>query len=57
VDGFFSLNSQTVDLPILPLRYRVLVRISEGLRQAAGRFPWLAKGADSLYVTAQRDGT
>jgi SAM-dependent methyltransferase/uncharacterized protein YbaR (Trm112 family) len=54
VDGYFSLNPQTVDLPLLPLRYQAIVRTSERLRHAADSHPWLATVADSLYVSAQR---
>jgi SAM-dependent methyltransferase/uncharacterized protein YbaR (Trm112 family) len=53
VDGYFSINPQAVDLPLLPLRYRLIVRTSEHLRHVADRLPWLAAVADSLYVSAR----
>ena len=53
VDGFFSLNPQAVDLPALPVRYRLIVRVSDALRRGSDRFPWLASVADSLYVRAR----
>jgi SAM-dependent methyltransferase/uncharacterized protein YbaR (Trm112 family) len=54
VDGYFSLNPQTVDLSLLPLRYQAVVRTSDHLRQASARHPWLMAVADSLYLSAQR---
>jgi ubiquinone/menaquinone biosynthesis C-methylase UbiE/uncharacterized protein YbaR (Trm112 family) len=54
VDGYFSLNVQTADLPLLPLRFRAIVRTSEWLRHMAERFPSLVRVADSLYVSAHR---
>ena len=55
VDGYFSLNVQPSDMHLLPARYRALVRTSEGLRWASGKFPPLAKVADSLYISAKRE--
>jgi hypothetical protein len=55
VDGYFSLNVQPSDLHLLPARYRVLVHASERLRRLSGEIPWLAKGADSLYVNSRRE--
>lgn len=54
VDGFFSLNVQPSDIHLLPARYRMLVRCSEGLRGISRTVPLLAKVADSLYVNARR---
>jgi len=54
VDGFFSLNAQPADLPLLPRRYRAVVRASEALRRASRVVPGLWRVADSLYVTAER---
>ena len=54
VDGFFSLNVQTADLPLLPLRFRALVHTSESLRHLAERIRPLVGVADSLYVLARR---
>ena len=52
VDGYFSVNAQSADLPLLPARYRAVVRSSEWLRRLAERFPPLVGVADSLYVSA-----
>lgn len=54
VGGYFSLNPQTVDLSLLPLRYQAVVRTSDRLRLASERHPWLVPVADSLYLSAQR---
>jgi SAM-dependent methyltransferase/uncharacterized protein YbaR (Trm112 family) len=54
VDGYFSLNPQTVDLSLLPLRYQAVVRTSDRLREASERHSWLVSVADSLYVSAQK---
>jgi SAM-dependent methyltransferase/uncharacterized protein YbaR (Trm112 family) len=54
VDGYFSLNPQTIDLSLLPLRYQAVVRTSDGLREASERHPWLVSVADSLYLSAQK---
>ncbi len=49
-DGYFSLNSQAADLHLLPFPYRLVVRISEWLREKSLVWPWLVGVADSLYV-------
>lgn len=54
VDGYLTLNPQPADLPLLPRRYRALVRTSEALRRLSGRLPFMRYAADSLYVTARR---
>jgi SAM-dependent methyltransferase/uncharacterized protein YbaR (Trm112 family) len=54
VDGYFSLNPQTVDLSLLPLRYQAVVRTSDALREASERHPWLVSVADSLYLSARK---
>jgi SAM-dependent methyltransferase/uncharacterized protein YbaR (Trm112 family) len=54
VDGFLTLNPQPADLPLLPRRYRALVRSSEGLRRLSERLPFLVHAADSLYVAARK---
>ena len=51
-DGFFTLNPQTSDLDLLPARYRLLVRVSDGLKRASGRVPPLVNLADSVNVRA-----
>jgi len=54
VDGYFSLNVQPSDQHLLPARYRAIVHVSEELRRASDRVPFLAQVADSLYVNARR---
>lgn len=54
VDGFLTLNPQPADLPLLPRRYRALVRGSEALRRLSGRLPFLVNAADSVYVAARK---
>jgi SAM-dependent methyltransferase len=54
IDGFFSLNAQAADLPLLPPRSRAVVRASELLRRAGRAVPRLTLVADSLYVRAQK---
>jgi SAM-dependent methyltransferase len=51
-DGFFALNAQAADLPLLPRRHRAVVRASELLR----RVPALRTVADSVWVEAVRTG-
>jgi SAM-dependent methyltransferase len=54
VDGFFSVNAQPADIPLLPARYRLLVRVSEAIRSLTTRAPWLVQIADSVYVSSAR---
>lgn len=56
VDGFFNLNSQLRDLPLLPLKSRVIVRTSEALRKLSGYLPPLIYVADSINVEATATG-
>jgi SAM-dependent methyltransferase len=54
VDGFLTLNPQPADLPLLPRRYRALVRASEAYRRASGRLPGLVQFADSVFAASRR---
>jgi hypothetical protein len=54
VDGFFSVNAQPADIPLLPARYRLLVRVSEAFRGLTAHVPWLVQVADSAYVSSAR---
>jgi SAM-dependent methyltransferase len=54
VDGFFSLKAQAADLPLLPLRSRVVVRASETMRATSRWLPLLGGLADSLYISSRR---
>jgi SAM-dependent methyltransferase len=53
VDGFFSINAQSADLDLLRPSHRALVHASSFLRRCATRFPWLIRGADSVYVNSR----
>lgn len=53
VDGFFSLNPQAADLPLLRPWARAVVRASEALRRLSDVVPGLTYMADSLYVQSQ----
>lgn len=50
VDGFFSLNAQPSDLDLMTPVGKVVVGVSEMLKRATRRFPWLLLVADSLYL-------
>jgi SAM-dependent methyltransferase len=54
VDGYFSINPQTTDLPALPWKFRALVRASEFLRKLSRKLPWLSLMADSLFACATK---
>jgi SAM-dependent methyltransferase len=56
VDGFFTINPQPADAHLLPWKFRMVVWLSETLRQLSDRLPVLAHVADSLYVSARRVG-
>jgi SAM-dependent methyltransferase len=53
-DGFFTLNPQPADLPLLLRRHRAVVHASEALRRLSGRVPLLVNVADSVYAIVQR---
>ena len=53
VDGFLTLNPQPADLPLLPPRYRALVRLSEAYRTTSRTLPWLVNAADSVYAASR----
>jgi SAM-dependent methyltransferase len=53
-DGFLTLNPQPADLDLLSPRHRPVVRLSEALRRASARAPFLVRIADSVVVTAVR---
>jgi SAM-dependent methyltransferase/uncharacterized protein YbaR (Trm112 family) len=56
VDGFFNLNPQPRDLPLLPLKSRLMVHTSEALRKLSTYLPPLIYVADSIYVEATATG-
>jgi len=53
VDGIFTLNAQAADIPLLPARFRALVRTSEAVRRLSQRVPALVHVADSLFAHAR----
>jgi SAM-dependent methyltransferase len=52
VDGFLSLNAQLVDLDLLRLGQRTLVRLSHLGRRLSRSQTWLIHAADSVYVNS-----
>lgn len=50
VEGFFSLGSQLSDVDLLPLRYKIVVYLSNILSGLAMRFPFLINFADSIFI-------
>jgi len=55
VDGFFGLGIQATDLDLLPLRYRLVVKLSRQLTRVSTMLPFLISVADSLYVNALKN--
>jgi SAM-dependent methyltransferase/uncharacterized protein YbaR (Trm112 family) len=53
-DGYFTLNSQVSDIPLMPRRYRLVIFLSEILRKSSLKIPLLTYLADSLCITAER---
>ena len=53
-DGYFSLNPQSTDKDLLPRRYRLIVSLSDFLRNLSKHLPGLKYLADSLYVESVR---
>jgi SAM-dependent methyltransferase len=49
-DGFLTLNPQPADLDLLSRRHRAVVRVSEALRRASRKAPFLVAVADSVNV-------
>jgi hypothetical protein len=49
-DGFLTINPQVADLDLLPARSRAVVRVSDALRRASTRAPFLVEVADSVIV-------
>ena len=57
VDAYFGLGIQGSDLPLLPLRSRMVVRASEALRRVSRVIPALKYAADSVYLESTATGT
>jgi SAM-dependent methyltransferase len=53
-DAFLSLNAQRSDLPLMPRRYRALIRASLLLTRASGIVPGLRYLADSVWLESRR---
>jgi len=49
-DGYFGLNMQYSDIDLMPVRYKIVVGLSEGLRLASRRFRPLSQFADSVFL-------
>jgi 2-polyprenyl-3-methyl-5-hydroxy-6-metoxy-1,4-benzoquinol methylase len=49
-DGFLTINPQVADLDLLPVRSRAVVHVSDVLRRASSRAPFLVEVADSVIV-------
>lgn len=52
-DGFLTINPQMTDLDLLPRPYRLVVRLSDALRRASARAPFLVRVADSVVVSVR----
>jgi SAM-dependent methyltransferase/uncharacterized protein YbaR (Trm112 family) len=55
VDGYFGLGIQPADIDLLPRRYRIVVRMSEALRQLSQRISWMKYFADSIYISSHKE--
>lgn len=54
VDGYFGLGIQPKDIDLMPTKYKLVIRTSEGLRRISLRIPLLIGLADSVYVHSTR---
>ncbi len=54
VGGFFSLTAQSFEAKYLPIRYRMVIQVSELLCRLAKIAPGVKHLADSLYVTSSK---
>jgi SAM-dependent methyltransferase/uncharacterized protein YbaR (Trm112 family) len=54
VDGYFGLGIQRADADLLPLKYRLVVHLSEVMRAISQRLHWLEYMADSVYIRSTR---
>lgn len=55
VDGFFGLGIQPSDWPMLSMKARVVILVSETMRFLTNLFPFLMTFADSLYVFSSKE--
>src|SRR4029077_959783 len=56
VHCYFGLGLEATDLNLMPPRLRAAIAISERLRELSKKVPWLTNLADSLYVSAVKQG-
>ncbi len=54
VDGYFGLGIQRSDLPLMPARYRAVIRASDILRKISEKVPAISWAADSLYIHSRK---
>lgn len=55
VDGFFALNPQESDLDLLPLRYQIVIQLSNVLRRLSEKVRGAGYLADSLYIQSKKN--
>lgn len=55
VDGYFGLGIQKSDIDLLPLRFQLVVYISNILQQISKKAQWMRYFADSIYVKSIRE--
>ncbi len=55
VDGFFALNPQESDLDLLPLRYQIVIKLSNALRRFSEKVHGVGYLADSLYIQSKKN--
>jgi SAM-dependent methyltransferase/uncharacterized protein YbaR (Trm112 family) len=54
-EGYFGLGIQKSDAKLLPLKYRLIIEASEGLRILSRKAPFMVYFADSIYVESLTD--
>lgn len=54
IDGFFGLGIQKSDIDLLPLKYKLVVRVSESLKILSLLVPFLKYVADSVYIESTK---
>jgi uncharacterized protein YbaR (Trm112 family) len=51
-DGYLGLGIQRGDAGLLPLKYRLVIQVSQALVELSARAKWVVNFADSLFVTS-----
>ncbi|WP_392534639.1 methyltransferase domain-containing protein [Nostoc sp. C117] len=54
IDGFFGLGIQKADVDLLPLKYKLIVELSEALKTVSIIIPFLKYFADSVYIESMK---